>query len=82
MAKTKTRNETERNITGATIKKLRLELGLTQAQLGARMEVQGILWDQKVVSCVELQRRGLYDYELKAVAIALETSVNNLVDMK
>lgn len=82
MARVKTRDEAEKNISGVTIKELRLGLGITQEQLGARMQVQGILWDQKTVSSVELQQRAIYDYELKAVAVALETSVDALVEMK
>ena len=82
MPKRKTRNDDEMNISGATIKKVRLERGLTQAQLGARMETQGMLWEQKTVSSVELQRRALYDYELKAIAEALETSVDVFLTTK
>ena len=47
MPKRKTRNDDEMNISGATIKKIRLERGLTQAQLGARMETQGMLWGRR-----------------------------------
>ena len=79
MVEMKTRNETKKNISGTMIKELRTELGITQAQLGARMELQGIFWDQKTVSSVELQHRALYDYELKAVAVALDTSVSELI---
>ncbi len=82
MAKMKMRDDNEKNISGTTIKKLRLGLGITQAQLSARMEIQGILWDQKTVSSVELQHRALYDYELKALAVALDTSVNALIEVK
>ena len=82
MPKRKTRNDDEMNISGATIKKIRLERGLTHAQLGARMETQGMMWEQKTVSSVELQRRALYDYELKAIAEALETSVDVFLTTK
>lgn len=82
MARKKMRNDSEKNICGSTIKDLRLSLKLTQEQLGARMQVQGISWNQKVVSAVELQQRSIYDYELKALAIALGTSVNTLVTTK
>ena len=82
MPKRKTRNDDEMNICGATIKRIRLERGLTQAQLGARMEIKGMVWDQKTVSSVELQRRTLCDYELKAIAEALETSVDVFLTAK
>lgn len=82
MTKRKTRNDYEKNISGAAIKRRRIQQGLTQAQLGARMELQGILWDQKTVSCVELQTRSVYDYELIAMAQVLETTVDNLMDIK
>lgn len=82
MTKRKIRNDYEKNICGTAIKKMRVQLGITQAQLGARMEVRGILWDQKTVSCVELQTRAVYDYELKVIAQALETTVDELMGLE
>ena len=82
MPKRKMRNDNEKNISGAAIKRIRMERGLTQTQLGARMEVQGVTWDQKTVSSVELQHRALCDYELKAVANVLETTVSELLEIE
>lgn len=80
MTKRKMRNDYEKNICGSAIKDMRVKMGLTQAQLGARMEVRGVLWDQKTVSCVELKTRAIYDYELKVLAEALETTVDELIN--
>ena len=68
MPKRKIRDDSEKNICGAAIKRTRTVIGLTQTQLGELMEKQGVVWDQKTVSSVELQHRALCDYELKAVA--------------
>ncbi len=82
MPKRKVRDANERNICGANIKRIRQERGITQAQLGARMEINGVVWDQKTVSSVELQRRALCDYELQTIADALDTTVDVLMKRK
>lgn len=69
----------KRNISGQRIKDRRLELELTQAQVAARMELQGIMWDQKIVSRVELQIRTVTDFELQAIANALDISLDELI---
>lgn len=69
----------EKNVCGKRIKERRLELGLTQAQFAARMELEGILWDQKIVSRVELQLRTVMDFELQAVANVLDISLDQLI---
>ena len=81
MPKRRTRNDGEKNISGEKIKNVRMMRGLTQTQFGARMEVEGVIWDQKTVSSVELQHRALCDYELKAAAKVLETTVDNLLEL-
>lgn len=79
MAKTKTKGKNAKNISGAVIKALRMEMGLTQAQFGARMELQGIMWDQKTVSSVELRNRSICDYELKVIAQIFNTTTDALL---
>lgn len=76
----KPKNKKEKNISGATIKALRAKLGLTQAQFGVRMELQGVLWDQKTVSSVELQNRSICDYELRAVAQIFNITIDALLE--
>ena len=82
MPKRKIRDDSEKNICGAAIKRTRTVIGLTQTQLGELMEKQGVVWDQKTVSSVELQHRALCDYELKAVAKCLGTTVNALLEQR
>lgn len=77
--KGKNKNKKPKNISGAIIKSLRVEMGLTQAQFGARMELNGIMWDQKTVSSVELQNRSICDYELKVIARIFNTTVDALM---
>lgn len=69
----------KKNVCGPQIKERRTELGITQAQLGARMQLRNIMWDQKTVSRLELQLRTVMDFELLQVANALECSVEQLL---
>ena len=83
MAKRKLQEERdEKNIYGQWIKQRRMELKLTQVQFAARMDLQGVLWDQKIVSRVELQERSVTDYELQAAANALDTTLEQLMHGK
>ena len=78
MPKKKMRDD--KNICGPRMKKRRVELGLTQGQLAARMELLGVMWDQKIISRVELQMRAIFDFELLAVtkALEIEERINSL----
>ena len=68
-----------KNLCGQRIRDERVGQGLTQTQFAARMELQGVLWDQKIVSRVELQLRAVMDYELEAAANVLGVSPNQLL---
>jgi transcriptional regulator with XRE-family HTH domain len=61
-----------KNISGPRIKKARLELGLSQDQLSGRLAKQGITIDRAGISKVETGIRGIYDFELKALAKILK----------
>lgn len=69
----------EMNICGPGIRQRRMELQISQVQFAARMDLQGVLWDQKIVSRVELQLRTVTDYELVAAANALHTTPEKLM---
>lgn len=68
----------EKNIIGKRIKFFRQVQGITQDQLAARINVQGIEIDQTMISKIEDQVRGIADYEIKALSIALEVSIEEL----
>lgn len=70
----------KRNISGDTIKKLRKAQKLSQQDLAARLQVAGISIERDSISRIENGSRFISDFELKAIAQILETTVNYLVD--
>ena len=70
----------KRNTSGDTIKKLRKAQKLSQQDLAARLQVAGISIERDSISRIENGSRFISDFELKAIAQILETTVNYLVD--
>jgi transcriptional regulator with XRE-family HTH domain len=68
-----------KNIAGERIKKARSELGLSQDQLSGRLAKVGITIDRAGVSKIETGIRGIYDFELKALAKTLKVSTDYLL---
>ena len=64
-----------RQVIGANARALRLARGLTQAQVATRLGV-----DRAHVSALEQGQRNPTAISLYQIAIALETTVRNLVD--
>ena len=62
----------DRNIIGPTLRELRKRLHVTQKDLSARLEVQGLNIDQAMISRIEKGERPVMDYELVAIARALK----------
>lgn len=67
-----------RNILGPTIKFYRKRMGLTQEELTARLNIQGIDIDRPILSKIENQARELYDYEIYAMAKIFQIDYNDL----
>jgi len=72
------------NIVGERIKKARktAKPPITQSQLTARLQVDGIKIDRPIISRIEHGTRAVYDYELVAIAKALKVKVGWLVGEK
>lgn len=68
----------ERNVTGKQIKQIRKSKKITQEQLVARLNVQGLEIDQTMISKIEEQIRKVSDYEVKAIAVALGVCIEDL----
>jgi transcriptional regulator with XRE-family HTH domain len=68
----------KRNITGKRIRQIRIEKGLTQEQLAARLHIQEINMDRSNIPRIEHQTRELLDYEIKAIANALGVTIEDL----
>ena len=67
------------NVSGRAIRAERERLGLSQEQLAARMQVEGVPLDQKAVSRVETGLRVVSDYELMTFARVLRVTMERLV---
>lgn len=70
----------KRNIIGENIKTIRIQKGLTQEQLTAKLQVKGLKLDRPMLSKIESRTREILDYEIKTFADALDISVNELFD--
>ncbi|MGI5930655.1 helix-turn-helix domain-containing protein [Pseudoflavonifractor sp.] len=68
------------NLCGRQVRRLRVDLGLSQEQLAARLQVAGLALEQKAVSRIETGIRVVADFELLALAAALNTSPLALLD--
>lgn len=68
------------NISGIKIRKLREKRQLTQEQLAAKMQVEGIQLQQKSISRIEDGSRVVADYELKIFAKVFHVSLDYLLD--
>lgn len=63
------------NLCGIRIKQRREELGVSQEQLAARLQLLGLEISQKVVSRIETGLRVVPDYEVGFFARALDTTI-------
>ncbi|MBR2152675.1 MAG: helix-turn-helix transcriptional regulator [Clostridia bacterium] len=70
------------NIVGARIEKRRKELGLSQKDLLAKLQVMEIELNSSGLSKIEGQIRGVSDYELVAFSQILDLTLNQLVGLE
>ena len=70
------------NIVGAKVEMKRKEIGLKQKDLLTQLQIRGIDLNASGLSKLEGQLRGVTDYELKAIAQALDVSVNWLLGIE
>lgn len=68
------------NASGQKIHELRKKMGITQGQLAARMQVQGIILEQKSISRIETGERVVPDYELRAFARVFGVRMEDLME--
>ena len=70
------------NIAGKNIREAREAHKLSQDQLAAKMQVEGVQISQRSISRAETGDRVIADFELKAFARVLAASVDSLLDEK
>lgn len=67
-----------RNIVGKRIKEIRLKRKITQENLAAKLNIEGIKIDRPMITRIENQTRFLLDFELYAIAKVLNVSITDL----
>lgn len=68
------------NISGNNIRSLREKSCLSQEQLAARIQLEGLNLNQKAISRIETGDRIVPDFELLYFSSALNVSVNKLLE--
>ena len=68
------------NVSGARVRLEREKAGISQEKLAAKLQLLGIDVTQKSVSRIETGDRVVADYELLALAKALDVSVEYLLN--
>ena len=74
--------EGKKNISGERIREARLKLRLSQSELAARMQVEGVTMERDSISRVEIGTRFIPDYEIPVFAHVLGVSALWLLGMR
>lgn len=67
------------NISGERIREIRLRRRLSQTALAAKMQTEGVIVEQDVISRIESGTRLVTDYELLALTKIFEVSADWLI---
>ena len=65
----------KKNISGERVRQARLKNHLTQFDLAARLQLEGVMLERDSVSRIEIGTRFVTDYELLVIARILNVSV-------
>lgn len=71
--------EGKNNVSGERIRQLRVLARLSQAELAAKMQTEGAIVEQDVISRIESGRRLVTDYELLVLTRIFNTSSDWLI---
>lgn len=71
-----------KNIVGKNVRKIRKIKNCTQKELVAKMNLQGIKIDEPMLSRIESETRPVFDYEIHAIAYALNIKIEDLFNKK
>ena len=72
----------KKNICGERIHEARCKLRLTQSDLAAQLQINGIIIERDSISRIEIGTRFVADYELRELAKILKVSVNWLLGIE
>lgn len=72
----------KKNICGERVHEARCKMRITQSDLAARLQINGIIIERDSVSRIEIGTRFVADYELRELAKILNVSVNWLLGIE
>lgn len=72
----------KKNISGDRIREARLKRRLTQENLAAKLQIEGVIMERDSVSRMEIGTRFVTDYELKVLSKVLGVSMQWLVGLE
>ena len=72
----------KKNVCGDHVHEARCKLRLTQSDLAAQLQINGIIIERDSVSRIEIGTRFVADYELKTLAQILKVSVDWLLGLE
>lgn len=72
----------KKNICGERIHEARCKLRLTQSDLAAQLQINGIIIERDSISRIEIGTRFVADYELRELSKILKVSVNWLLGLE
>lgn len=72
----------KKNICGDRIHEARCKLRLTQSDLAAQLQINGIIIERDSISRIEIGTRFVADYELRELSKILKVSVNWLLGIE
>ena len=73
--------DNQKNISGERIRQLRKANKLSQNQLAIKMQTEGVIMEQDVISRIESGQRILVDYELFALAQIFKVSSDRIIGL-
>ncbi|MBK1811650.1 helix-turn-helix transcriptional regulator [Clostridium sp. YIM B02505] len=71
-----------KNVIGHNLRIIRKSKNCTQKDLVAKMNLQGIKIDEPMLSRIESETRPVFDYEVYAIAYALNIRIEDLFNKK
>lgn len=71
-----------KNICGARVKEARKRLNLSQENLAARLQIEGVILERDSVSRIEIGTRFVADYELLALCKILSVTPSYLLGLE
>ena len=72
----------KKNISGERVRTARKKKGLSQSELAAQLQVNGIILERDTISRIEIGDRFVADYELRAIAQILDVEIIWLLNME